>query len=377
MSLNQKSKTIMKTLGTIFIAMILFLAIPKTSFAATCGTISDASGNLYNTVVIGTQCWITENLRTTKKPDGTNLTEGAGMYSNSAGSGSPWGKLYNWNTAMNGSASASTAGAEIQGICPDGWHVPSDYHNPFVVASDDWQKLSNFLGGDAVSGGKLKSTDSALWTIPNTGASNTVGFSGVPSGIWESISGTFRFRGTHGYFWTSSENINGNAWNYYIRNSQVIFSQDFNSKSNGLAVRCVKSSVINVSSNISSSWTITGPVTITGSGTSQATFAKPAGTYAITWGAVSGYVAPATQSLTLVAGGTISFDGTYVVVVPVTYTCYNPEPVCPETMGNISCIDNDNNSVGISNCGVGCIAKTTTCATVPSSGGNNWREVMP
>ena len=69
---------------------------------------------------------------------------------------------------------------------------------------------------------------------------------------------------------------------------------------------------VNVSSNISSSWTITGPTTITGSGTSQSSTSKPTGTYTITWGAVSGYTAPATQSLTLTSGGTITFTGTYV-----------------------------------------------------------------
>lgn len=68
-----------------------------------------------------------------------------------------------------------------------------------------------------------------------------------------------------------------------------------------------------VSSNVSSSWTITGPTTITGSGTSQSSPSQPVGTYTITWGDIAGYTTPATQSLTLISDGTITFNGTYVV----------------------------------------------------------------
>lgn len=77
---------------------------------------------------------------------------------------------------------------------------------------------------------------------------------------------------------------------------------------------------VNITSSISSSWVVTGPATITGSGTSQSSPSQPAGTYTITWGEVSGYTAPATQSLTLASAGTITFNGTYVALTPPTTT---------------------------------------------------------
>jgi hypothetical protein len=110
----------------------------------TCGTstVTDVDNNTYNTVQIGTQCWMKENLRTTKKPDGSAITKGPaahagggwgtdiGLYScppNAGNNGEDcaaapiYGMLYQWSAAMNGS---TTAGA--QGICPTGWHVPTD-----------------------------------------------------------------------------------------------------------------------------------------------------------------------------------------------------------------------------------------------------------
>lgn len=85
------------------------------------------------------------------------------------------------------------------------------------------------------------------------------------------------------------------------------------------------SGTVNVSSNISSSWVITGPATIIGSGTSQSSPAQSTGIYTITWGSVSGYDTPATQSLTLTSGGTITFSGIYSAI---------PPPVCPNGTNN-------------------------------------------
>ena len=107
---------------------------------------------------------------------------------------------------------------------------------------------------------------------------------------------------------------------------------------------------VNVSSNIASSWTITGPTTITGSGTSQSYPSQPAGTYTITWGSVSGYTAPATQSLTLASGGTITFTGTYTAL-----TCGNGAvnyPACTVNAGG-SCINGTANPPTCNTCAPG------------------------
>jgi uncharacterized protein (TIGR02145 family) len=284
-----------------------------------CGTVQDADGNTYDTIVIGTQCWMKENLRTTKKPDGTNLTEGNGMYSNPAGFGSPWGRFYNWTTAVNISSSydrtdwngVTASGAEIQGICPNGWHLPSDFYNPETLYNpgtlDDWGILFNFLGGDAVAGGKMKSTDLAYWTAPNDGASNNSGFSGVASGFWESASNTFRFRGTYDYFWSSAENGYANAWDYYLRNNQIALSKNFNDKKDGASIRCIKNSAC--------------------------------------------------------------------VLPKAPFVCFNPVPACPLTTGNASCVDSCSNSVDISNC-PNCTAKTISCSNFDKFK-SNWQEVAP
>jgi uncharacterized protein (TIGR02145 family) len=201
-----------------------------------CGTsfVDPRDGYAYSTVLIGTQCWFAENLRTTKRPDGTNLVEGAGMYSNPAGYDSPWGRLYDWNTAMNGVAAAASIGAKIQGICPVGWHIPSDYN---ANAADDFQKLSNYLGGDTVAGGKMKVNSSLpYWTV---GGSNTSGFSGVGAGSW---TGGFGGRGDLAFFWTSSQaafyrTLYGGTTDNYLRRGDYYESH---AATDGFSVRCVK-----------------------------------------------------------------------------------------------------------------------------------------
>jgi uncharacterized protein (TIGR02145 family) len=237
-------------------------------YTTNCGTVSDVDGNIYNTVVIGTKCWMAENLRTTKKPDGTNLTEGSGMYTNpNFGSGSPWGKLYNWPTAMNGEFAATAIGAEIQGICPNGWHIPSDFN---ASASDDFQELSNFLGGDAVAGGKMKNTNATYWTSPNVGASNSSGFASVGNGFWYGTNGfnTIFDSGNSANFWSSSERIAGYAWNRNPNNFTTQLSRGNSHELNGMSVRCVKGK-FKLSINAGIDTSITGTDGISENGSSK------------------------------------------------------------------------------------------------------------
>ncbi|MDP2736922.1 MAG: fibrobacter succinogenes major paralogous domain-containing protein, partial [bacterium] len=179
--------------------------------------------------------------------DGTRLTEGSGMYSNPAGSGSPWGKLYDWNTAMNGVSAATTIGAEIQGICPTGWHIPSDYNTD---PSDDWQKLADFLGGYQVAGGKMKRTEIPLyWNVPNGGpfGDNSSGFSGVAAGFWQN--GIFYNRGYYAFFLSSSEYTATAILNRVLFTDGTVFVFDPNKpKTIGYSVRCVKDLPLSVSS---------------------------------------------------------------------------------------------------------------------------------
>jgi uncharacterized protein (TIGR02145 family) len=166
-------------------------------------SIKDIDGNDYNTVMIGTQVWMKENLKTSKYNDGEAIplildgtawrnlfTEGCCWYENNiADSKKIYGLLYNWHTINTGK------------LCPKGWHVPTD---------DEWLQLISFLDPNAllrwpiesyVAGGMLKETGTINWTSPNP-ATNESGFTALPSG--KSISGTSFFdEKEHGNFWAT------------------------------------------------------------------------------------------------------------------------------------------------------------------------------
>jgi uncharacterized protein (TIGR02145 family) len=141
-----------------------------------------------------------------------------------------YGGLYEWPEAMQ---YGTTEGA--QGICPDGWHIP---------AIGEWTILTDFLGGNVVAGGKMKSTgtledETGLWHAPNLGATNESGFTGLPGGYRRFDNGNFRFLGNFGYIWSSSLEFSDYA--LYI----ALFYNDFDvgqsSNNNfGLTIRCIR-----------------------------------------------------------------------------------------------------------------------------------------
>ena len=201
------------------------------------GTITDIDGNVYHTVTIGTQVWMVENLKTTKYNDGTaiplvtdgqtwaNLTApGYCWYENDAASyKTTYGALYNWYAVNTGK------------LCPTGWHVPTDA---------EWTTLTDYLGGETVAGGKMKSigkieAGTGLWYSPNTGATNESGFTAVPGG-YRLDSGTFYDFGFYGYWWSSSAINTGSAWYWfmYYYDSNVYRSNSY--KSSGFSVRCLR-----------------------------------------------------------------------------------------------------------------------------------------
>jgi uncharacterized protein (TIGR02145 family) len=158
-----------------------------------CGDTLSYNGDSYTTVqttaTYGSQCWLQENLRTIYKPDGvTGITN----YCNPAGCGSPWGRLYERTTVMNGSANATGCGAKIQGICPSGWHIPSDYAG---CSTDDFPALGT-------DGGALKQAGTANWNSPNTGATNASNWTGYPAGFY--FAGAYRSRNDYAAFWSSA-----------------------------------------------------------------------------------------------------------------------------------------------------------------------------
>jgi uncharacterized protein (TIGR02145 family) len=186
----------------------------------------------FETVTIGTQVWMTKNLdvdhyrngdsipQVTDPTQWKNLTTGAWCnYNNSDSLGKIYGKLYNWN-ALN----------DPRGLAPNGYHVPSDA---------EWTILSTYLGGESIAGGKMKETGTSHWKSPNTGATNSSGFSGLPGGCHVS-NGSYGDVRLQGYWWSATEDDAIDAWCIYLSYNNTLKYTIRNFKVSGFSVRCVK-----------------------------------------------------------------------------------------------------------------------------------------
>jgi len=142
-----------------------------------CGTFV-YGGQVYNTTVIGFQCWMKENLNvgnfiSWNQQATNNGTIEKGCKGNSPAECATYGGLYQWDEMMNYTASSSASPSGRQGICPAGWHLPGDA---------EWTEMITYLGGESVAGGALKETGLLHWFSPNTGATNSSGFTALPAG---------------------------------------------------------------------------------------------------------------------------------------------------------------------------------------------------
>jgi len=185
-----------------------------------------------NSVTIGRQIWTDKNLDVTRYRNGdvidqiTNTTDWANAttgawcyYNNDPANGAIYGKLYNWY-AVN----------DPRGLAPAGWHVPSD---------PEWTTLSTYLGGNAVAGGKMKTTGITRWTTPNTSATNESGFTGLPGG-YRNLFGSFYNVRISGYWWSATVNDSTYAWFRYLYYDDGYLYRSLNNKKNGFSVRLVK-----------------------------------------------------------------------------------------------------------------------------------------
>jgi uncharacterized protein (TIGR02145 family) len=184
------------------------------------GTVTDIEGNVYKTIQIGTQTWMAENLRTTLYADGSSIPlvtdndnwltlQYAGKafcwFNNDSSNTGTYGALYTWEAAMNGAVSSSSSPSGIQGVCPTGWHLPSD---------QEWTTLANYLGGPEAACGKLKETGTLHWRSPNSGATNESGFTALPSGhlsydaVWWNLTDI-------GFWYSSTKEEEWGDW-YYV-----------------------------------------------------------------------------------------------------------------------------------------------------------------
>ncbi len=215
--------------------------------------------NVYKTIVIGNQEWFAENLRHLPSVvgpgtgshtqayfyvfgyDGTNVAE-----AKSSEHYSTYGVLYNWHAAMNGASSSANSPSGVQGICPAGWHLPSDA---------EWDILRDYLIANGhnydgtTSGNKVAKSlaSNSNWTSSSSNgavgndlsANNSSGFNGLPAGQ-RNTSNLFGQMGLFAYWWTSTEATAGNAWQRNLNFGSFGINRDDFNKAAGFSVRCVR-----------------------------------------------------------------------------------------------------------------------------------------
>lgn len=167
-------------------------------------------GKVYKTVKIGDQVWMSQNLAF-KAPEGCTVYDGISDYVKS------YGYLYTWEAATK--------------ACPVGWRLPS---------MQDWWTLSKTLGGDEVAGGRLKQAGTSAWKDPNTGATNSSGFTALPGG--RSGDMEMKLFGTAAFFWTNVDDDDATSWCGALTSSGEDLGLTPTEKKNGFSVRCIKNS---------------------------------------------------------------------------------------------------------------------------------------
>jgi uncharacterized protein (TIGR02145 family) len=201
--------------------------------------VADIDGNLYTTVIIGTQEWMVQNLKTTKYADGTPIpnliingawladTTGAYCWYNNEDPLDPsadtsifdYGCLYNWYAVDN-----------AHGLAPTGWRIPNEV---------DWLALITYLGGWAIAGGKLKEIGTTHWTVPNAGATDEYGFKFLPAGNRDNV-GNFGTINNDGAVWSSDAHY-GDAYYHNADYAEIYFTLgSLTYKKTGFSVRCMR-----------------------------------------------------------------------------------------------------------------------------------------
>lgn len=221
---------------------VLNLIVYSSGTACASGATVVYGGMTYNTVQIGTQCWLRENLNIGKKigADTTQLNNGIVekyCYNNSESYCNTYGGLYQWaelvqylNGASNTAHWSPVPSGNVKGLCPDGWHIPSNSELTTFFA---------FLGGTAGAGGKMKELGTFHWSTPNTSAGNTYGFTCLPGGY--TYLAAFGQIQTYGNFWTISTGAGGTDVYWYgaaFNVSGRLSGQSY--KVTGYSVRCLK-----------------------------------------------------------------------------------------------------------------------------------------
>jgi len=189
----------------------------------------ERDGKKYVYVKIDTQIWMAENLNYNASG---SLCYGDNTGEDSEGNCAIYGRLYNWATAMgfqsscNSNSCASQINATHKGVCPSGWHLPSDA---------EWDKLMTAVGGSSTAGTKLKATSG--WNSGGNGQ-DTYGFAALPGGD-VLLNGSFYYVGNGASWWTATEKYASNASNYFMGYDFVSVPSDSSDKLRRYSIRCV------------------------------------------------------------------------------------------------------------------------------------------
>ena len=221
--------------------------------------VKDIDGNKYDAVKIGNQVWMASNLRSTRYADGTSIplgetTSDTEPYRYAPGTAQSneenmvnvpaYGYLYNWAAVMHGASSSDANPSGVQGICPKGWHVPSDAEwtqltaymktRPEYMSSGNINNLAKALA--ATWGWESSSEPDNVGYKPST-TNNATGFSALPAGGY---GGDYDSFGNYAIYWSSTEYFSANAWLRYLYYNGANVSRYDNYKNDGFSVRCVR-----------------------------------------------------------------------------------------------------------------------------------------
>ena len=214
-----------------------------TSVCFTCGMpfTDNRDGRTYNTVLVGNQCWMAENLDYGLEISAGSSQANNGVIEKHCYDCPTYGGLYQWDEAMQYVSSSPANPSGVRGVCPVGWHLPSD---------EEWCELENTIetGTDpgcsawgqrgVNTGGDMKDTSFVYWNTPNDGATNASGFTALPGG--SQFNGSYSGVGNHSNWWCATENTSAFAWSRNVRYNDSRALRHPNNKQHSYSVRCVK-----------------------------------------------------------------------------------------------------------------------------------------
>ena len=236
-----------KTMATAILCSVAIFAMAQPP-VKDCGPVTDVDGNVYQTVLMGDECWMRENLRTTHYADGKAISPVPAVPNADTSLVATYGRLYTWFSVLNGSEPTEETDGRVQGPCPDGWHVPSNF---------EWMGLEDYVGykdyyrcGTDVNNVAKAMSSSSGWQydfmthgatcciIEDVATNNGTGFSVLPAGsVWNGQTEGF---GTNTGFWTCSDGSPDTSpiHRFYYTNATVKIN--CTPKEAFYSVRCIK-----------------------------------------------------------------------------------------------------------------------------------------